>query len=266
MMTVNKYRFSDNGTERKIQIPIEITWDVEGRSDAIDVYEDEVVSQVINPPEDFEVTRFDHQLWLSGETQKYDINYEFYFLDDNVDISGATSSDWVNDYEDEGFTVDEMYYFANSFKNSFFKLDLYDTTNSETQKNYITLVLPTQQGHVITKQINNTNVDVKKPKFKLDYIGDKEGFFIYWLKSRDYIDINEFYLSCKFFNAKTGQFIRMTNEPQSNFPDKHNFQKSDKFYYKVLLDYDNYDYRVETLNGGRVGITTPIKFYEYINP
>lgn len=61
-MIVNKYRFSDNGTERKIQIPIEITWDMEGRGDAIDVYENEVVEQVINPPEDFEVTRFDHQL------------------------------------------------------------------------------------------------------------------------------------------------------------------------------------------------------------
>ena len=79
-MTVNKYRFSNNGIERKLQIPIEITWDMEGRTDSIDVYEQEVVEQIVNPPEDFEVTRFEHQLWTSGTTQRYDINYDFYFL------------------------------------------------------------------------------------------------------------------------------------------------------------------------------------------
>lgn len=265
-MIVNKYRFSDNGIERKIQIPIEMTWDMEGRDDSIDVYEQEVVEQVINPPEDFEVTRFDHQLWLSGSTQRYDINYQFYFLSATADISGATSSDWVTDYEDEGFTVGEMYYYSNSFKNSFFKIDFYDTTNSETQKNYITIVLPTQQGEMIEKTLNGADVNVRKPKYVLDYVGDKEGFFVYWLKSRDYININEFYMTCKFFNAKTGQFVRMTNEPQSNFGDRFNFQKSQKFYYKLILDYDNYDYKVETISGARIGTTTPIKFYEYINP
>ena len=265
-MTVNKYRFSNNGIERKLQIPIEITWYMEGRTDSIDVYEQEVVEQIVNPPEDFEVTRFEHQLWTSGTTQRYDINYDFYFLSSNVDISAATSNDWVIDYEDEGFSVLEMYYYSNAFKNSFFKIDFYDTTNAETQKNYFTIILPTQQGEMMTKSLNSKNVEVRKPKYNLDYVGDKEGFFVYWLKSRDYINLDEFYMSCKFFNAKSGQFIRMTNEPQANFGDKYNFQKSQKFYYKLILDYDNYDYRVETVGGTRVGIQTPINFYEYINP
>ena len=41
-MTVNKYRFSDRGIEREIQIPIEQGWDVAGRDDAIDVFEEAV--------------------------------------------------------------------------------------------------------------------------------------------------------------------------------------------------------------------------------
>ena len=40
----------------------------------------------------------------------------------------------------------EIYYNANSFKRSFFKLDLYDTTDSETQQLYLTIIIPTQQG------------------------------------------------------------------------------------------------------------------------
>jgi len=248
---VNRYRFSDNGTERKVQIPIELTWDMAGRDDAIDVYEDEVVNRVVNPPQDFEVTRFDHQLWLSGTTKRYDINYEFNFLGAFVDIANATANDYVSDYEDEGFTVNEMYYYANSFKNSFFKLDLYDTPNIESQKNYVTIILPTQQGESTSKTLYSSTVDVRIPTYKLDYVGDKEGFFLYWLKSREYINIDEFYMSCKFFNAKTGQFVRMTNTPQGGFSDKFNFNKTDKFYYKVKVDYDNYDYRIETLGGNR---------------
>ena len=265
---MNKYRFSNNGEERKIHIPVEITWDMEGRGDAIDVYEEDVVNQVINPPEDFEVTRFDHEGWLSGTTQLSDINYEFHFLKSTVDISAATSSDWVIDYEEEGFTPDELYRFSNSFTKSFLKIDFYDTNNSENQQNYITIVLPTQQGDTMSKTLINSNVsvDVKKPKYKLDYVGDKEGFFVYWLRSREYIDLDEFYMSCKFFNGKTGQFVRMTTTPQSTFGDKFNFQKSDKFYYKLKLSYDNYDYQITNLNNVRVGTSTPIKFYEYVNP
>ena len=44
------------------------------------------------------------------------------------------------------FNEAEIYYNANSFKRSFFKLDLYDTIDSETQQIYLTIIIPTQQG------------------------------------------------------------------------------------------------------------------------
>jgi hypothetical protein len=276
---VNKYRFSDNGVERELQIPIEQFWDVNGREDAIEIYEQDVVEQVINPTEDFEVTRFDHESYrivnkdpdVPQTEFKSSVNYQFYFLPDNVDVTGATSSDWVNNYNAAGFTNKEIYYSANSYKNSFFKLDFYDTNESQSQQIYFTIILPSYQGQTNNVNIgSNTvpkNVNVRIPTYYLDYIGDKEGFFVYWLKDRGYINLDEFYMSVKYFNGKTGEFTRMMIEPQTLMPNIFTFNKEDKFYTKIVLDYDNYQYKLTDLNGIRIGTTdNPVKFYEYVNP
>jgi hypothetical protein len=121
-------------------------------------------------------------------------------------------------------------------------------------------------------------VDVRKPKFILDYVGDKEGFFLYWLKKRNFLDIDTFYMSAKFYNAKTGQFTKlMTNNktptgvigPQASFPLNSNqylFDNNTLFYYIVNLDYKNQTYQVVNSDGQRLGTTIPIKWYEYLNP
>ena len=104
----------------------------------------------------------------------------------------------------------------------------------------------------------------------LDSIGnDKEGYYIYWLRSRKVIDINTFYMSAKFFDAITGVFKQMTNTVQTSLtPDKFNFDHSQYYYYKVDLDYNTKTYEVfSTSTNLRVGdATTPIKWYEYVNP
>jgi hypothetical protein len=103
----------------------------------------------------------------------------------------------------------------------------------------------------------------------LDYIGDKEGFFIYWLRERNFYDISEFYMSSKFFDAKLGVYVVMTNTPQPLItPNKFNFLPQDYFYYKVNLDYNNKTYEVSSTSTTlRVGeALTPIKWYEYVNP
>jgi hypothetical protein len=112
------------------------------------------------------------------------------------------------------------------------------------------------------------NVDIKVPVFSLDYIGDTQGFFIYWLKSRTYVDLNTFYMSCKFYNAKDGSFTRMINRPQS-LQNTNNFTANQifNFYYQVVLDYPTQTYSIyDTITFDRVGTTTPIKWYEYVNP
>jgi len=112
------------------------------------------------------------------------------------------------------------------------------------------------------------NVQIKKPNFILDYLGDKEGYFIYWLKNPNYINIDTFYMSAKFFNAKTGQFVRMMNKKQNSLTKRFTFDKSKYFYYKVMLDYDNYEYEIRnTETDQRVGTDIyEINWYEYVNP
>jgi len=244
---------------------------------AIDEYESQVITEVIGVGRDFEVSRFSHAP-ATGTTDNTQANYEFYFY------SGGSMDDinnWRINYISEGFTPQEIYYYANDFSNSFFKLDLYDTPDEKKQKNYITIIIPTQQGLKMDTQMQRTTVSIKKPKFVLDFIGDKEGFFIYWLKNRTFLDIDTFYMTAKFYNAKTGQFTKMmtghgasqvdlTNGPQAYLPSigqgKYNFDNTQYFYYTVKLDYLSQTYQIFNTNNQRLGTNIPIKWYEYVNP
>ena len=277
-MNNNYFRKIQTVNEQYINIPVEIKFDMEGREDLINEWENDVIEEIINPINDFEITKFAHKEYYVNNVMRTDINYEFFFFDYLTQPLSATLSNWASDYENASFTDTEIYYFANSFKGSFFKLDFYDSNITESQTIYLSVIIPTQQGlkepGTIGPPLNQTQVEVKKPKFLLDYSGaDKEGFFIYWLKDRSYVDITEFYVSAKFFNAKKGQFIRLINTPQSTFNglNKFNIDKSEYFYYKYQLNYQTNQYEVYEYDNGvgnlqRIGTTSPIKWYEYVNP
>jgi hypothetical protein len=263
--------------DKQINIPVQLTWDYLGMDMSVDEYESQVITEVIGVGRDFEVSRFSHAP-ATGTTDNTQVNYEFYFY------SGGSLDDitnWRINYISEGFTPQEIFYFSNDFSNSFFKLDLYDTPDEKKQKNYITIIIPTQQGLKMETQMQRTNVSIKKPKFVLDFIGDKEGFFIYWLKGRTFLDIDTFYMTAKFYNAKTGQFTKMitghgasqtdlTNGPQAYLPSigqgKYNFDNTQYFYYTVKLDYESQTYQIFNTHNQRLGTNIPIKWYEYVNP
>jgi hypothetical protein len=274
----NYFRFGlkPNTKDLYINIPVELNFELSGREDAIDKFEQETIEKVINPIDDFETTRFMHATWDTDPT-KTEIHYQFNFFDPTLSINNQTS--WLDDYQYAGFLDKEIYFFSNSFKGSFFKLDFYDTNTNENSRAFISLILPTQQGlkepGLIGPPLNPTTVQVKKPKYVLDYLGaDKEGFFVYWLKEPKVVTNTEFYVGAKFFNGKTGNFIRMMNKPQSDpffASDKYNFNKSLVFYYKVIFDFNDYEYKfyLEDSLGNltRVGDSAnPIKWYEYVNP
>lgn len=274
-MDVNKVTIVPNGIDKQINIPVRLTWDYLGMDMAIDEYENQVVTEVVGLGRDFEVTRFAHEP-ATGTTDSTEINYEFYFYSGGS-LDNITS--WNNDYMSEGFTPQDLYYFNNNFANSFFKLDFYDTPDEKRQTNYLTVIIPTQQGLKMDTQMQRNVVSVKKPKFILDYVGDKEGFFLYWLKKRTFLDIDTFYMSAKFYNAKTGQFTKMmtgggtdpldnTNGPQSELEPglKYTFDNLLYFYYTVKLDYGKQTYQVFNTFGQRLGTNIPIKWYEYVNP
>jgi hypothetical protein len=261
-MSVSKQILFSGFTNNRINIPINLDWEYLDVDSEIKEYETSILNELITTDKDFEVNRFFH----ADYDNKSEINYEFYFYE-GASLSNA--SNWKIDYRAEGFTTQEVYYYANSFRNSFFKLDFYDSPIESQQENYITVILPTQQGLRMATKMQNTDVQIRKPQFLLDYVGDKEGFFIYWLKKRDFLDISTFYMTAKFFDGKTGQFVRMMNRPQSTIQgNKFIFSSSEYFYYRVDMDYLTHSYKVyDIINPtDRVGGTVPIKWYEYVNP
>lgn len=270
-MAANKYKIlRPTTTDKEINLTLNVDFDFSGRDEAISTYETEIIKEIIGEADDFEVDRFAHDFY-ADETKTL-IKYDFYFFAGNSFTDTTPSTEWVNSYTGNTFTAEEIYYYSNNFTKSFFKLDFYDTTDEKTQKNYITIILPVQQGkpEVIDAVFSTafSTVTVRKPSFSLDYVGDKEGFFIYWLKKRDFLNVDTFYMTAKFFDAKIGAFVRMMNTPQSNLSgNKYNFDTSSYFYYKVQLDYDKRTYQVFDINNTRVGLeTNSIKWYEYLNP
>ena len=257
---------------------------------AIDEFEVEAINKVIGVGRDFEVTRFAHApqnavtvnldedaLPISPRYNPTDdtyIQYQFYFHSGGTSVNNVNN--WSIDYRQEGFTAQQIFYYNNNFSNSFFKLDLYDSLDEKKQTNYVTIILPTQQGLTMDAIMNKTLVKIKKPDFVLDYVGDKEGFFLYWLKKRTFLNIRTFYMTAKFYDAEKGVFVKMMNMPQAvSSGTTTTFDNSRFFYYRVELDYEKQTYQVFNTNpaqkiynnyGQRAGTSVPIKWYEYINP
>lgn len=268
-MSVNKVKIQLPTNDKFVNIPIQMDWDFTGRDNAIEAYEDEVAKEIVGVANDFEVARFAHDKHPNNDNTFVD--YQFYFYSGvQSSVTASTISNWINSYLfTNGFNTLEVYEYANSFKKSFFKLDLYDTNDESTQTNYLTLIIPTQQGYV--KNVNFStylsSINIKTPHYRLDYVGDKEGFFIYWLRNTDFLKIDTFYMTAKFFDAKTGQFIKFMNRPQSSvLGSVFGFRPEDYFYYRVNLDYTTKTYKVYDYNDSRIGTTSSIKWYQYVNP
>lgn len=260
-------------------------WDFYGRDDSIDVYETEVISELVGKEQDFEILRFAHAPYSSNTKTELKYNFYFYSVSGNVptnptqQVLTASPSDWVTSYLPEGFLSTEIYYYVRPFTESFFKLDFYDSKDTISQTNYFTAIIPVQQGATETVSISPYKplVQIKKPVFTLDYVGDKEGFFLYWLRKKNFLDINPnvlhttetFYMTAKFFDARLGVFVKMINLNQATQPLKSNpfqFQPDRYFYYKVVLNYVDYTYQIFDWEDKRVGDSGPIKWYEYITP
>jgi len=76
-MTVNKFKFTRDNLSKKITIPLDMKFDPYGRQQMTDQYVDELVQEIINPPKDYEVTRFSHEPFGSSLTST---NYQFYWI------------------------------------------------------------------------------------------------------------------------------------------------------------------------------------------
>ena len=260
----NSYKFRLSDTQKFLDVPIEINWEHTGIDDGISVYEDKIVKGIIGGSEDFEVFRFSHNEY--GQKQKTELTYSFNFYSGSTPVSSSTVNNWVNTYYGNVFTYNQLVYRQKPFTKSFYKLDFYDTTNESSQTNYFTVILPVLNGGL--EEIGLTLIDnrvVNKPYITMDYLKNKEGFFIYWLRKKTFIDIDTFYMSAKFFDASLGVFGKMMIVPQATLPNKFQFNNN-LFYIKTILDYENRTYSLyDITTNNRIGEGNPINWYEYVN-
>ena len=255
----NKYYFKIPVGTKSVELPFEMKWDFIGQDDSIDIWEKDAIKEAIGVAKDFDILRYSHKPYGTDEQTR--INYKFYFYN-------TSSTVWENNYESAGFTIEENYYISNSFEKSFFKLDFYDTSDTTTQSIQFTVILPIQTGEENLVSISPYLPDVliERPEFILDYVKNREGFFWYWMRDKKFLNLDTFYMSAKFFDAKEGVFVRLMNTVQSALPNPTLFDASKYFYYRVFLDYTDYTYQIFDINDNRIGTGSEINWYEYIDP
>lgn len=308
MTIVSKVRIV-KGKSLNIPISLETKFDITGQEDLIEKFSDDVLQDIINPVKDYEVSKFIHDYDDSGDNGLY-IAASF------IDKSGE-SPFWIDEYYPQGFEERELVLFSNAVKNSFFKLDFFDTTSREKQKLQLTKIIPIYLSNLSIYDADydgiadyeddmvdidgdgvddNTAGGVSGPNEQdyIDEFGDRfedsskltridvgtyivpniysnnvknnEVSDLFVFKSLSTKPFNEFYMGCRFFNAKTGDVVRMTNDP---LVDSGINPKKD-FYYKVKLNrqkltYEIYDYS-DGIEGDRVGDSedNPLMFYQML--
>ena len=262
-MPVNKFKIVPDGTNKNLNVKLYSEWDLEDRDDAIDEYKNTVVEEVVGKPVDYEIGRFEFKFG--------NIEYKFYFNNKNLKNAPFTGNAYTSypNYVDIAyqptsvFTVPEIYYNGTAFKNSFFKLDFYDSSDPGTQSIQFTIIIPTHQGETQNVTYEFRNYIIKRPWFKLNKLTDKEGYYLYWIKNKNVFNIDTFYMSAKFFDAKTGKFLTFLTSKQSvlgiSTPNKFTFTNNlNKFsYYKVKLDYNDFTYLVGGLYETFTNVPSP---------
>jgi hypothetical protein len=142
---VNKYKILNTNKNFQLQVNIPTTWDFANRGDLIDDYESIVAKEMVGVPQNFEMGRFSRKPILDSNSElNTSVTYKFYFADytQNTLTPNALTPTWYNSYElGNTFTPEELRTNAKSVQKSFFKVDLYDSKDARTQKNYLTLIL-----------------------------------------------------------------------------------------------------------------------------
>jgi hypothetical protein len=222
-----------------------------------------------------------------------------------LDAANAYQSDFTL----QGFTAFELANETKVVTKSFFKFNFYDSPDRKQQKMVFSSIMPLNnclKGGDVPVSVTTDPLEyynqlalgvapmdivwkLLEPEVRLKpRPGLNENYYIQWFKKRDLYEGNVFYMSCQFFNAKTGKIIRMINEsPPLPMPTVFNF--IDYYYYEVILKIEanvtyspRYNYKVRkynalNYNAGQVGMGSevgtgfppgqqPIKFYEYVNP
>jgi len=143
-MDVNKFKILQTPGNKNILVPLGNNEDLLDREGAIIQQEAKIIEDVIGVPINYELARYSNAPDNDGYTQ---LSYNFYFTD-------SPSNPALLSYESK-FTESQVRYKTKQFRNSFFKLDFYDTPDPKKQKAFFTIILPT----IKSNEINNSLCD-----------------------------------------------------------------------------------------------------------
>jgi hypothetical protein len=268
-----------NRQDKKIIINQESDFKTDlGWQDNLIDLENESISKIINPIDNYETMRYIHEQYPmpeSSSNNQNDIWFYFYFYN----ITGTTFSGGL-DYNIVGITHEENSNQKRSISGSFFRLEFYKTPNDEVPdrinrklvfaKN---LTLPLGEKYYYINLLKTLYV----PVFMGSSYVNKENMYLFWFQdetvlSESNLNTNTFWMSAKFFNQKDGTATNFTNKPLTITDE---VVEVNDIYYKIEInrkgtpgrtDFSYEVFKYNGLKGDRVGMTDdPIKFYEMIN-
>lgn len=157
-MRVNKIKILQNPGDKNILVPLGNEDDLLDREGAIIQQETQIIEDVIGTPINYELARYSNAPDNLGYTQ---LDYNFYFTD-------SPSNPATLSYLSK-FTESQIRYKTNQFVNSFFKLDFYDSPDPKKQKNYFTIILPTNKSSEINENLCESYVITVEEYGRLSY-------------------------------------------------------------------------------------------------
>jgi len=289
-MSANRIQIKASTSDKNVTIPLGQMFDEVGREQLLEMHDQIEQQNNINYIQDYETTRY-----TPNYEPNFEIYYEFEFWDD---VTNPLLPVYVQNFNILGYRNLDLVRNNKAFTRSFFKFDFFDSPIRKEQKLMFSTIMPTnncrKQLAVINQDEDPTEYwaqrsegimlpvyDIYIPAFSAASApeGSNENYYLQWLKDRELFTANTFYMTCKFFNAKTGKVMRMLNQEPNPIQGEYNFE--DFFYYQVILNIEignttpKYNYTVHPYNSvvAATGITLaplgetalgPIKFYEFV--
>ena len=238
-------------------------------------FETEILSDIINPIENYETVRYIHKPYTSSGVTQTDIWFYFYFQ------SGGT---YVQDYTPQGISSQENENMLKQATESFFRLEFFKTPGTVSGTT-LTCEPPTRQNRklIFAKNLslplgekmfyNPLNGYIHLPVFRGSNYSNKENMYFFWFQDESVLTEtnlsgtttgNTFFMTAKFYNAKEGTILDFTNDSYST---GYTITEQNDMYYQVDINKTDYSYQVYFYNGvvkcEEVGLTNkPIMFFE----
>jgi hypothetical protein len=244
-----------------------------GWEEGMDIFENEVLSTIINPINNYETVRYIHEPYdvdVDGVTvNQCDIWYKFYFID-----SGSTYTNGL-DYSLVGIKPKDNAHLIKATTKSYFRLEFFKTPNNEpptriNRKLVFSKNLSLPLGEKFYYNTLRQNIHI--PVFMGSNYKNKENMYLFWFQddtvlSDSTLSGNTFFMTAKFFNALDGTILDFTT---TGLTVNQQIVEERDMYYKIDIDKTNYTYKVYNYTGGTTteldivgkSMNNSIKFYE----